>query len=189
MNPLIDFCAGAIVGGYHQCAGRSACIFSRNGSDPVRADRNFNHPSLALKVCHARLYLPVCELVYDLPQLGIALADDLVEPYCPHASFLKLREGPTRFNSFVLSRVTYKEHSVTRMESAHELVHLLRRCERRFVQNIKAPVTGVGLIASGEVPLQGHCLDAGFCKLLRGPRRRRESLNAVALCLDRLTHN
>ena len=68
-------------------------------------------------------------------------------------------------------------------------MHLPRRCERGLVQNVKASITAIGLLAAGEVALQSCSFNSGFGKLLCSTRCWRESLNAVTIGLGCLTND
>ncbi len=112
------------------------------------------HPALPLKPLHGLADLSTGKLLDHLFELRVLLADNLFELHRPHTSFLQLRERPPCFDRLMLSRVADQENPVVRMEPPHKVIHLPGRSKRALVEHIEPLVSGVGLMASGEMGLQ-----------------------------------
>ena len=129
------------------------------------------------------------KLLDRLFQLRITLPHDLIELERLHAGILQLRKDAAGFNRLMLARIADKENAVVRMEAAHKLVHLFRRCKRTLVDHIQTMLACIDSLAAGKMGLQGPGLDAGIGQLLRRSGGRRKPFDRIAGSLRTLAHD
>ena len=110
-------------------------------------------PPLPVKVLNGLPHFTARKLLDHGFQFRVFLAHDLIEPDRLHACVLKLCEGPPGLHSLMLPPVAYEQHAVIRMEPVYEFMHLPGRCQRRFVEHIKALLAGVGLLPPRQMLL------------------------------------
>jgi hypothetical protein len=110
--------------------------------------------ALPTKALDCRSDFATRQLLDCLLQLRIALPDNLVQLGCPHTGFLKLREGPARFDSLVLPYVADQKNAVTGSKPLDEFVHLAGGGERRFVEYIQPLLAGIGSLSLGKMMLK-----------------------------------
>ena len=111
-------------------------------------------------------------------QLGVFLAHDLVKLRGPHPGFLQLLEGLSGIDALMLAGVADQQNLVLRADLVEEVPHLLRRCERGFIDHIEMLLRRVvgGLQAARKKALQGVGGDASIAELVRGAARSAQSL-------------
>ena len=112
------------------------------------------HAALNVKAGDRLPNVSACQLLDGFLQLGIALAQNLIQPDSFHPRFPKLCKWSASFNGLVLPRVAHQQHAIAPMKALKEFIHLASRCERRFVEHIQPLLTRVRLFASCKRTLQ-----------------------------------
>jgi hypothetical protein len=133
MYPLIDLATRTVIRRNDQCAAGRLGLLSRNGRDAFIVPPYLMHAALLVKTLDGGSHLAACQLLNDLLQLWIALANDVIQCRRPHPRFLQLRERTARFDGFMLATISYQQHPIIPMETFDELVHLASRGKRRLV--------------------------------------------------------
>ena len=88
MYPLIDLVARTVVGRNDECTGGRLGILPRNGRDTFIVSPYLMHTALLVKTLDGGSHLAACQLLNDLLQLWIALANDVIQRRRPHPGFL-----------------------------------------------------------------------------------------------------
>src|SRR6185437_977350 len=127
-----------------------------------------------------------------LQQRGVLLTHNLVELCRPHARSLQLLEGLSGIDALMLACVANHKHLILWSNLIQEIAHLLRRCQRGFIDHIKMLACGIagGLQAAARnEALQSIRLNTSITELLRRPRSRCKTFHGVAVPFGSLAYS
>ena len=134
---LIDGAARGIVGRDDDGVFRTGGIALRYRRDALLRVYDLRHPPLLLEHLNAYRRLVLGQMLDGFQQFGIFLAHDLVKLGGLHPGLLQLLEGLSGIDALMLARVADEQYLVLRADLLKKVPHLLRRCQRRFIDHIE----------------------------------------------------
>jgi hypothetical protein len=114
-----------------------------NSSDTFLRVNDFRNTPLLHQHLNAHSSFIVGQILHGFEQCGVLLAHDLVKLCRPHARFLQLLEGFSGVHALMLAGVANQQYLILRADLIQEVTHLLRRCQRGFIDHIEMFVRGI----------------------------------------------